>query len=172
MVTMVNEGRSAHYTLLLKNIDSECIMGIQCDFPGYNTLYILDVCLSSSGHNTEVYDEYFVYLWALYESLSSRGIVLIMGDYNGDSGNSLGDKGKREPSLCGLKLLDFANYFNLCPANLMCTGPLEMFNSYCGRFHSTLDYIFFPNCSLSSIKSAKTFDDDVDNISDHLSLSS
>ena len=52
----------------------------------------------------------------------------------------------------------------------MCTGPLETFNSYCGRFHSTLDYIFLPNCLLSSIKLAKTFDDDVDNTSDHLPI--
>ena len=52
----------------------------------------------------------------------------------------------------------------------MCTGPLEVFNSYCGRLHCTLDYIFLPNCLLSSIKSAKTFDDDVDNTSDHLPI--
>ena len=77
-------------------------------------------------------------------------------------------------SICvhGLKLLDFANYFNLCPVNLMrmCTGLLDTFNSYCGRFHSTLDHIFLPTCLLGSIKLAKTFDDDVDNTSDHLPL--
>ena len=95
-----------------------------------------------------------------------------MGDFYRDLGNSLGDKGKREPNLRGLKLLDFANYFNLCPVNLMrmCTGPLETFNSCCGRFHFTLDYIFLPNCLLSSIKLAQTFDDDVDNTSDHLPI--
>ena len=101
------------------------------------------------------------------------GVVLIMGYFNGELGNSQGDKGKREPNLRGLKLLDFANYFNLCPVNLirMCTGPLETFNSYCGRFHSALNYIFLPNCLLSSIKLAKTFDDDdVDNTSDHLPI--
>ena len=112
-------------------------------------------------------------MWALYESLSLREMGLIMGDFNGDLGNSLGDKGKREPNLRGLKLLVFANYFNLCPVNLMkmCTGPLETFNSYCWRFHSTLDYIFVPDCLLSSIKIAKTFDDDVDNtFFDHLPI--
>ena len=104
-------------------------------------------------------------MWALYDSLSSRRMALIMGGFNGDLGNSLGDKGKHEPNLCGLKLLDFANYFSLCPVNLMrmCSGPLNTFNSYCGRFHSTIDYIFLPNCLLSSIKFAKTFDDDIDN---------
>ena len=43
-------------------------------------------------------------------------------------------------------------------------------NSCCGRFHSTLDYFFLPSCLLSSIKIAKTFDDDVDNTSDHLPI--
>ena len=136
------------------------------------TLYSLGVYLPSSSLNTEVYDKYFDYVWALYESLFSRGMVLIMGDFNGDLGNPLGDKGKHEPNLRDLKLLDFANYFNPCPVNLMrmCTEPLKTFNSYCRRFRSTLDYIFLPNCSLNSIKLAKTFDDDVDNTSDHLPI--
>ena len=46
-------------------------------------------------------------------------MVLIMGDFNGHSGNSLGDEGKSEPNLPGLKSLDFANYFNTCPVNLI-----------------------------------------------------
>ena len=54
-------------------------------------------------------------LWALYDSLSSNCKVILMGDFNGDLGNSLGDKGKREPNERGLKLLSFANVFNLSP---------------------------------------------------------
>ena len=41
----------------------------------------------------------------------------------------------------------------------MCAGP---FNSFCGRYHTTLDYIFVPNCLLY-ITSAKTFEADPDN---------
>ena len=69
----------------------------------------------------------------------------------------------------GLKLL---NVFNVSPVNLMkmCTEPLETFNSFCGRHHSTLDYIFVPNCLLSCIESAKTFEADPDNTSDHLPI--
>ena len=60
----------------------------------------------------------------------------------------------------------------MCPVNLMnmCAGPLETFNSFCGRYHSTLDYIFVPNCLISSITSAKTFEADPDNTSDHLPI--
>ena len=60
----------------------------------------------------------------------------------------------------------------MCPVNLMhmCAGPLETFNSFCRRYHTTLDYIFVPNCLLSSITSAKTFEADPDNTSDHLPI--
>ena len=52
----------------------------------------------------------------------------------------------------------------------LCTGPLETFNSFCGRHHSTLDYIFVPNCLLSSIESAKTFEANPDNTFHHLPI--
>ena len=52
----------------------------------------------------------------------------------------------------------------------MCTGPLETCNLFCGRHHSTLDYIFVPNCLLSSTESAKRFEADPDNVSDHLPI--
>ena len=72
----------------------------------------------------------------------------------------------------GLLLLDFANFFNICPVNLLkqYKGPLESCNSHCGRYHSTLDYIFLPNCLLNNIDSLETFDQDVDNTSDHLPI--
>ena len=52
----------------------------------------------------------------------------------------------------------------------MCNGPLETFNSFCWRHHSTLDYMFVPNCLPSSIEPAKTFEADSDNTSDHLPI--
>ena len=160
------------YISPLDNIKSDRIVGIQCEFRGHISLFILGVYLPSAGHNLEEYGEYFDSLWALYDSLSSNGKVILMGDFNRDLGNSLGNKGRREPNQRGLKLLDLANYFNVCPVNLMnmCTGPLETFNSFCGRYHTTLDYIFVPNCLLSSITSAKTFEADPDNTSDHLPI--
>ena len=77
-----------------------------------------------------------------------------MGDFNNDLGNSLGDKAKHEPNQRGLKLLDFANYFNLCSVNLMgtCHGPTVTYFSHCGRYHSALDYIFLPNSLIKSFQ--------------------
>ena len=73
-----------------------------------------------------------------------------MGDFNGDLGNTLGEKSAREPNKRGLKLLELADYFNLCPVNLsgLCGGPIDIFNSHCGRHRSTLVYIFEPVCSV------------------------
>ena len=98
--------------------------------------------------------------------------MILLGDFNGDLGNSLGDKGKKGPNDRDLLLPDFANFFNICPINLLrrCKGPLELYNSHCGRYHSTLDYIFLPNCLLNNIESAETFELDVDNTSDHLPI--
>ena len=98
--------------------------------------------------------------------------MLVLGDFNGDLGDSLGDKGKYPPNQRGSKLLDFANYFNLCPANLLsnCDGPLETYISDCDRHRSTLDYIFVTNCLLGNIISCKTFDVQIENTSDHLPI--
>ena len=99
--------------------------------------------------------------------------ILPSSNFNGD--HFLGDKSKQEPNDRGLillLLLDFANFFNICPVNLLKhrKGPLESFNSHYGRYHSTLDYIFLPNCLLNNIGFSETFDQDVDNTSDHLSI--
>ena len=45
---------------------------------------------------------------------------------------------------------------------------LETFVSHCGRFKSTIDYIFLPNCLFDSIVSSKVFEQTIDNTSDHL----
>ena len=68
--------------------------------------------------------------------------------------------------------MEFVKIFNLCPVNLLrsCIGPMESYYSHCGRYHSTLDYIFFPNSLLDNILMVKTFDLDIDNTSDHVPI--
>ena len=78
-------------------------------------------------------------------------------------------RGKKEPNVRGKLLIDFANFFNVCPVNLLssCSGPLETYISHCGRFRSTIDYILLPNYLRNKIIMSKTFDFDADNTSDH-----
>ena len=154
----------------LENIESDRIVGIRCDFDNCDPLFILSVYLPSSNSTIDEFEEYLDFLWALYDSLSDKGHVLVLGDFNGDLGDSLGNKGKYPPNQPGSKLLDFANYFNLCPANLLsnCNGPLETYIPDFGRHRSTLDFIFVPNCLLGNIISCKTFDMQIENTSDHL----
>ena len=57
------------------------IVGIQCDFPGYESLILVGVYLPSASRNLEEYCEYFDYLSALYDSLSSNGKVILMGGF-------------------------------------------------------------------------------------------
>ena len=73
---------------VLENIDADRIVGIHCDLNNSVSLFILSVYLPSSNHNIDEYDEYLDYLWVLHGSLSAKGIVVAMGDFNGDLGNS------------------------------------------------------------------------------------
>ena len=58
----------------LKNINSDRIVGIRCDFPYSTPLFILSVYLPSASHNITEFNEYFDHLWALYDSLSANGL--------------------------------------------------------------------------------------------------
>ena len=98
----------------IKSIQSDRIVGIKCEFSGCRQLFILGVYLPSSNHTLDEFQECLDLLWALYESLSADGFVIVLGDVNGDLGNCLGVRGKKEPKL----LIDFANFFNVCPVNL------------------------------------------------------
>ena len=65
----------------LENIDSDCIVGIRCDFNDNSPLFILSVYLPAASHPIEEFNEYLDYLWALYDSLSKTGFVIVMGDF-------------------------------------------------------------------------------------------
>ena len=153
----------------IKSIQSDCIVGIKCEFSGCRPLFILGVYLPSSNHTLDEFQECLDLLWALYESLLADGFVIVLGDVNGDFGNCPGVGGKKEPDVRGKLLIDFANFFNVCPVNLLssCSGPLETYISQCGRFRSTIDYILLPNYLRIKIIMSKTFDFDADNTSDH-----
>ena len=152
----------------IKSIQSDRIVGIKCQFSSCRPLFILGVYLPSSNHTLDEFQECLYLLWALYESLSADGFVIVLGDINGNFGNCLGVRGKKEPNVRGKFLIDFANLY-VCPVNLLssCSGPLETYISQCGRFRSTIDYILLPNYLRNKINMSKTFDFDADNTSDH-----
>ena len=81
----------------LENIDSDCIVGIRCNFNDNSPLFILSVYLPAASHPIEEFNEYLDYLWALYDSLSKTGFVIVMGDFDGNLGNSLGERGHHAP---------------------------------------------------------------------------
>ena len=78
-------------------------MGIKCDFLNSIPILILGVYLPQASHNITEFNEYFDHLWALHDSLSVNGFVIVTGDFNGDLGNPLGDKAKHEPNQRGLR---------------------------------------------------------------------
>ena len=90
----------------LENIESDRIVRIRCDFNNCDPLFILSVYLPSSKSNIDEFKGYLDFLWVFYDSLSDKGHMLALGDFNGDLGNSLGDKGKYPPNQRGSKLLN------------------------------------------------------------------
>ena len=153
----------------IENIDSDRNVGIKYEFNGIKPLFILSVYLPSSSRTNEEYRECLDLLWSLCDSLSVDGYPIVLGDLNSDLGNSLGEKRTKEPNERGRLLLNFADYFNVCPVNLLslCEGPLVTHNSFCGKYRSTIDYIFLPNCLQDKIIFSRTFHFDVNNTSDH-----
>ena len=110
------------------------------------------------------------FLWAIYDSLSEKCYVYVLGDFNADLGNYGGSKGLQEPNSRGKKLSKFVDHFNLTAVNLLenSSGPLETYISHRGRFRSTIDYIIIPNCVINSVLYSRTFESCVENTSDHL----
>ena len=79
----------------VKSIQSDRIVGIKCEFSGCIPLFTLGVYLPSSNHTLDEFQECLDLLWALYESLSADGFVIVLGDVYGDFGNCLGVRGKK-----------------------------------------------------------------------------
>ena len=65
------------FVTLLENIESDRILGIRCDFDNCDPLFILSVYLPSSNSNIDEFKGYLDFLWALYDSLSDKGHVLV-----------------------------------------------------------------------------------------------
>ena len=76
----------------IDTIEPDRIVGyIKCEIVNCWPLLILAVYLPSANHALEEFKECFDYLWALYDSLSADGFVILLSDSNGDLGNYLGD---------------------------------------------------------------------------------
>ena len=137
----------------LENIDSDHIVGIRCDFPDSDPLFILSVYLPASNHPIDEFNACLDYLWALYESLDSKGFVVVMDDCNGDLGNALGDRGHYDRNVCGLKLIEFANFSIYAQLTylLFAVGPLRLSFPIVGDTNQLLIIFFYQTVSLSKL---------------------
>ena len=64
------------FIIPLETIDSDRIMGLKCDFLNYSSLSILSVYLPSMNDKIKDFNEYFEYLWAVYDTLSTECYVI------------------------------------------------------------------------------------------------
>ena len=64
-------------------VSGDRIVGIKCNFPNLLSFSVLAVYLPSSNHVDEDFSEYLDLLWSLYDSLSTKILVVVMGDPGG-----------------------------------------------------------------------------------------
>ena len=75
-VALLRKRTTDDFVTPLENIQSDPVIGIRCDFDNCDPLFILSV----------YFKEYLDFLWALHDSLSDKGHVLVLDDFNGDLG--------------------------------------------------------------------------------------
>ena len=110
-------------------------------------------------------------LSAAIDSSCEDSLVIIVGNFNADVGNSGGPSGIKAPTKRGLLLLDFIKRHDLSVANMLdlATGPVHTHegpNSY-----STLDYILIPIVIMRHISKCHVEDNHPLNTSDHSPVS-
>ena len=110
-VGLICDNAIDNFVTPLDTTDSDRIVGIKCASANCRPSFILAAYLPSSNHALEEFKECLDSLWDLYDSLSADGFVILLGDFNGDLGNSLGIKAKRSPVIVAcycLTLLTFS----------------------------------------------------------------
>ena len=134
-----------------------------------SVIYFMSVYMPAQGSNDDlrvILDE----LSACIESREENALWCIMGDFNGDVGSAIGDRGTYAPTPQGSVVVDFFRKHNLMPCNMTqsATGPLQTFESH--NACSTLDYIAIPTLMLDMMKQCAVLEGQALNNSDHLAL--
>ena len=118
---------------------------------------------SSKDAFNEILDE----LSSAIDSIEEGALVILGGDFNGDTGNYLSDRSKKPPNLQGTAICSFIDRYNFIPTNVMsyASGPLETYVGPVGS--STIDYIMVPHSLQKEVVYCRVLDDEPHNTSDH-----
>ena len=148
--------------------DRVCVVRLQT--PQGTIIYLMSVYLPAQGCGEDLktcLDE----LAEIIESREDNSCCYIMGDFNGDVGNSFGGRGIYQATHQGALIASFLKKYNLVPCNMLsdAQGPIHTFESH--NAMTTLDYIAIPSNMIGCIIESRVYDDHVLNNSDHLSVS-
>lgn len=156
----------------MEDIGSDRIMVIKISVNNCEPMYIMNVYMPSTNSHIEVYREVLSELRAIHEYLSIRGMVIIVGDFNGQLGPSGGPRCPMPPSHRGSILLGYISEFDLVPliCHNSCTGPLATFYPHNGGPGTQIDHIFIENRYMRFMKSCMVSSDNINNTSDHVPI--
>ena len=139
---------------------------IRLETQNHCILYIFSVYLPDVSSKDD-YESCIIELSSAIDSLGEGVLVFLCGDFNGDVGNSLGDRGVKRPTKQGLSVKHFVERYNLIPVNMLSEtrGPLA---TYVGPVsETTIDYIMAPEFLIDNIKNCHVIQDECNNTSDH-----
>ena len=107
----------------------------------------------------------------IVESREADSHCCIMGDCNGDVGNSFGGRGTYPATPQGVLIANFFKRYNLIPCYMLdlTGGPVHTFESHNAR--STLDYITIPSRMVGTVAASSVHKDHMLNNSDHFAVS-
>ena len=146
-------------------MDRACAIRMQT--PSYEIFHFVSVYLPSQG-NPESLETTLDEISEILESREEQSFTILLGDFNGDIGNSGGPRAVTEPTVRGRKVMGFFNRHGLLPLNmqLLSKGPIYTYEGQLNK--STLDYIAVPTELLGEVIGCKVYDWSPLNTSDHL----
>ena len=136
-------------------------------------LYIINLYMPSTNVTVQCYMQLINAVQVLYDTYCSRGVVIILGDYNAQIGPAWGPRAGIRQSDRGKVLGDFMAY-NLLFSTITgkeCQGPVcTYYPEDVNKNPSQIDHVLIGNEYKYMINNCKVYGDETLNASDHVPI--
>ena len=158
--------------VVMSNLKSDRICGIQVPIEGTRSLTILGVYMPSSDQPQEVYNDYTATINQTISNTSCSSPLLVVGDLNCHLGQAGGPRSSAEPNHRGMQWKDLIDSHSLYVPSLshLATGPVNTYSS--GSNSTTPDYIIGNFTTSTVMVACRVEEEHPLNTSDHLPISS
>ena len=158
----------------LPNIGNERIQVIEIGVKKHKNIFLINVYMPSVNNPHEDYMAIFYELMNIYTYLTTKGIVVTVGDFN--TSITLGYRAihraiyKHDRTRELEHFMLTTNQVSLV-THMVCNGPLLTYFPYSGAPGTQIDHIMIQNEFMDMVQSVQVHDDCTENTSDHNPLS-